>query len=452
LFLYCRFVRDILNPYFLSLSISFIRTTVPLMPAQWMAQGDRQKMATTSEANENIQPLWQIVSLADYALPAAPTREAAAKGVTALWRLIRSGDSKQQAPERAQDQLLTFSEAQLSRMVPAIDWHLCAESLDVELEDWPEQKEQHSPIRFFIGPPYGGHADMLRLWAKIRRWSVIEPPTPEQILAQNENWLSGWSEHERPWVLPSLERCDLRHADGLTVVRRFFEEAVSGRLGFGLIGCDSWAWSFFQKVWSVPQPETLTLQAFDSQRLKAYFREMAFSSVLGPLRYRESESGRDVLPTSDTEAQTPSTTSPFLKQLAAHSRGILGVAWMYWRNSLCVEPDQTPESDPHADTAEYPVPKNTIWVRAGLKEPVVPLGPTQDIAFVLHCLLLHNGLSVDLLVELLPLSRGVVTATLFLLASAGFVEDCNNSWRVSALGYPVVRQFLKSNGYMVDLF
>ena len=56
------------------------------------------------------------------------------------------------------------------------------------------------------------------------------------------------------------------------------------------------------------------------------------------------------------------------------------------------------------------------------------------------------------MLELLPLSRGVVTATLLLLASASLVEEYNNAWRVSALGYPVVRQFLKSNGYMIDLF
>jgi len=87
-----------------------------------------------------------------------------------------------------------------------------------------------------------------------------------------------------------------------------------------------------------------------------------------------------------------------------------------------------------------------------LKEPEIPAGAKQDIALVLHCLLLHSSLPVDLMLELLPLSRGVVTATLLLLASASLVEEYNNAWRVSALGYPVVRQFLKSNGYMIDLF
>jgi len=409
-------------------------------------------MTASSEVNENIQTIWQMVSLADYALPTAPTREAAVKGVTALWRLIRGNDPKQVSPEKAEDQLRTLSETQLSRIAPAIDWHLGAKSLDIKLADWPDQKKQNFPIRFLIGPPYSGHADILLLWAKVHGLSIIEAPAPEKILAQDKNWFSDRPDNERLWVLPSLEHCYLRHANGLAVVRKFFERALSGRLGFGLVGCDSWAWSFFQKVWFFPQPEAITLQAFDSERLKIYFRELILSSIPQPLRFRDSHSGRDMLPADDTEKEAASATSPFLKQLAAQSRGIIGIAWMYWRNSLCAEPDETPDPDQHSETGAHIVPKNTICLRAGLKEPAIPVGPNPDIAFVLHYLLLHNGLPVDLLVELLPLSRGVITATLLLLESANLVEKNKNVWRVSAPGYPAARQFLKNNDFMVDQF
>jgi hypothetical protein len=99
-------------------------------------------MVEAPKANENIQPLWQMVSLADYALPTTPTREAAAKGLTALWRLIREKDSKQISPEKPEDQLRTFSETQLSRIAPPINWNLGAESLDIKLENWPKQEKQ----------------------------------------------------------------------------------------------------------------------------------------------------------------------------------------------------------------------------------------------------------------------------------------------------------------------
>jgi hypothetical protein len=43
-------------------------------------------------------------------------------------------------------------------------------------------------------------------------------------------------------------------------------------------------------------------------------------------------------------------------------------------------------------------------------------------------------------------------ATLLKLMKVGIVEKIENDWRVSALGYPAARQFLKSNGYLVDSF
>jgi hypothetical protein len=75
-------------------------------------------MAAASEVNENIQPIWQMVSLADYALPTAPTRETAVKGVTALWRLIRGNDPKQVSPEKAED--LTSPFLQIEKPVTVI--------------------------------------------------------------------------------------------------------------------------------------------------------------------------------------------------------------------------------------------------------------------------------------------------------------------------------------------
>jgi len=70
-------------------------------------------MAVASEANENIQPLWQIVSTAEYALPPAPKREAAARGITALWRMIRARDLKQKPPEKSEDKLLSFFQIEM---------------------------------------------------------------------------------------------------------------------------------------------------------------------------------------------------------------------------------------------------------------------------------------------------------------------------------------------------
>ncbi|MFZ7125772.1 MAG: hypothetical protein ACOWWM_06405 [Desulfobacterales bacterium] len=400
---------------------------------------------------EKPEPTWQIVALDDYNLPAAPTADAATRGAAHLWRIIRGGRPASESPEKSDEELKTFPDAQLDRLAPPIDWQPAAEALRTRLEGWLGKQRQSARIRFFIGPPFGGRAEILRLLADQQGWPVVEPPSAERILARDEDWISTLSQLEQPWVLPDLERCYLRHAEGLGLVRSFFKRAFSDTLGVGLIGCDSWAWSFLRKVWPVPPCEILTLQAFDSQRLKPFFRELAVLSGLGCLRFRESHKGKDLLPTPGPEEEA-SAESRFLTQLAAQSRGIPGVARMYWRSSLRAEPDDKLEDPTTSPTGEANPRRPSVWLNASLREPTLPADSGTEIAFVLHGLLLHSGLPEDLLERLLPLPNESVTSALLRLKAAGLVDRHEREWRVSALGYPVVRQFLKSNGYLVDSF
>jgi hypothetical protein len=409
-------------------------------------------MTPVSDKNPEIKPIWQIASIDDYNLPTAPTRDTATKGIIKFWRLFRNRGTKKDSPEKQKDQLRKVSKALLSKIVPVVDWQPGAEVLNAKLKDWLDQQNQHSFVRFFIGPPYSGHADILRLWAVMHQIPIIEPPTTEQILSKDENWLDKISQFKQPWVIPNLERSYLRHAEGLTLIRRFLERAFTGQLGFGVIGCQSWGWSFLQKIWSVPTSDLLVLKAFDNEQLTYIFRELAIASTLGPLSFSESNSGKEILSTINTNNEESSPGSPFMAKLASHSRGILGISWLYWRRSLYAEPEEAQGADSDPASGKRVLAQNTIWVRDIFEETTIPSGFSHEVAFVLHFLLLHGELSVDLLVRLLPLSQGVITATLLQLKTVGIVEMTDNAWRVSALGYPSVRQFLKSNGYMVDQF
>jgi small conductance mechanosensitive channel len=55
---------------------------------------------------------------------------------------------------------------------------------------------------------------------------------------------------------------------------------ASGRLGKGIIGCDSWAWAYLQWVWPLAQPEALTMQAFDGEKLTRLFAFLCLSLVI----------------------------------------------------------------------------------------------------------------------------------------------------------------------------
>jgi hypothetical protein len=110
-------------------------------------------MALTSEKNQKLKPTWQIVSIVGYNLPAAPTRDAATKGIIKFWRLFRNRGTKKDSPEKKKDQLLKVSQPLLAKIVPTIDWRPGAEVLDANLRDWQDQQNHRSFVRFFIGPP-----------------------------------------------------------------------------------------------------------------------------------------------------------------------------------------------------------------------------------------------------------------------------------------------------------
>jgi hypothetical protein len=262
-------------------------------------------------------------------------------------------------------------------------------------------------------------------------------------------WLVEQRTDGHPWVFPSLERAYLRHAAGLGMIRRLLDQALSGALGRGIIACDSWAWAFLQHVWAARPAVTLTLQAFDQVRLETYIQRLMDSSYTSQLRFRQSDNGQYVVPPLDADHDS-NETSDFLRLLAAHSRGILGLAWEVWRASLRTEPDEAlPEE---AQEQERAIPGRTVWVTpwGQSEQPSLPASAGHHEAFVLHALLFHNGLPLDLLGELLPLSPGQVTETLCRLEAGRLVASQNGLWWVSPLGYPAVRQFLEANGYLVD--
>jgi hypothetical protein len=340
---------------------------------------------------------------------------------------------------------------QLDCIAPDLEWHEPAEALDIELKDWLAQEKPVSPVVVMVGPPHNGHVETLTAWAQRQPWPVVSPPTATQILAGDDTWLSKQITEATPWVLPCLERAYLRHPNGLTLVRRFLAKAYAGDLGRGIIGCDSWAWALLRHVWRGRVPVTVTLQAFDETRLARHFRQLADASGDRPLRFIQSDNGRDVLPTPDAE-ETAGETSNFLQLLAAHSRGICGIAHAIWRANLQSEPDEKPAEK--GDDVASRIANQTVWVTPWreIAHPCLPSGAGRDEAFVLHALLLHNGLRIELVEHLLPLSPGQIMGTLIHLEESGLAALDETVWKVTPQGYPAVRHFLQGDDYLIDHF
>ena len=178
--------------------------------------------------------VWRFAPLADYRPPFPPVSSAAGRTWSSLTRLFGGSGDKAQSPAVDRDQLIALAPEQLKRLSPAPDWAAAAQVLDHALGDWWRQDDPEQPVRFLVGPPYSGQAEMVRHWGAAHGAAVVTEPSGEQILATDTGWLDHWPGSAPIWVLPHLEWCFLRHADGLSLVRELFDRAQSGCLGRGL--------------------------------------------------------------------------------------------------------------------------------------------------------------------------------------------------------------------------
>ena len=385
----------------------------------------------------------------DYCLPADSTPAALRR----KWRLLAQLFSRQDQRDTLAQPEATLSSlppAQLDRLAPPLRWEGAARAFDQIYAAKAGNAPAPGVVGILVGQPFCGHADILAHWARGRSVRLLEPPTAQEILAADVQWLTRCCDSGPGlWALPALERCYLRNANGLALVRGFLDLAFSGALGPGVIGCDSWAWAYLQRICAWPATPVLTLQAVVGAALTTLLLQPETQPTQA-VRFLSAHSGISLLPEpedGEEDAQTP--VSPELRQLAARCRGNLGIAWHFWRERLrtAIEPQATQTGD------DAPPPTDAIWVAPEL-EPRAPASDAGDeTALVLHALLLHNGLEAPLLATLLPIAAAHLNLQLLRLHALGLVERQDaDRWQVTPLAYPGVRAFLRARGYLTDSF
>jgi len=401
---------------------------------------------------EGDRTLWELVPVADYRLPEMPAAHAAQARWVSLKRLFAGPRHDNEAPARTEAALSRLPAQRLDALVASVNWGPGAKVLQRELAEGGSD----DAVRFLIGPPRSGHVELLRRWATEQGAHWIEPPKYDDILEVGPAWLAGWPSDAHCWVLTRLEHCWLRHPAGLALVRELLDRALSGRLGHGVIGCDSWAWAYLRYVAPLPTPSALTLQAFDGKRLAALFRHLVAVEAPAQFHFCDAQTGKRVL-TVDGEDNDDGSAE--LQSLAAHCRGNAGLARELWRARLRDEPKSEPGTD--KDTADQDArpaadghdDDKAVWVSAPAEEPALAADGEEEPALVLHALLLHNGLPGGRLAEVLPLPPFRVQGTLHRLAGAGLVAAApTGHWHITAAGYPWARGLLQAQDLLLDDF
>jgi hypothetical protein len=370
-------------------------------------------------------PLWAVVELDQFRTPeqtqASQWRRSLRSAST--W-LVGKNSAEQQVKE--EHELRALPEVKLAHLVPPIDWAPAARALAQQL------KGQQAPVTFFITPPHSGHVSVVSQWAEQHHFACLPPPTLSELAEGDTQWVERCA-NQREWAVPALERYFLRHTQGIQGVREFLERALSGRLGQGVIGCDSWAYAYLQEVVGIEGAPVFTLQAMEGEQLSQYFAKIATHEGQSPLVY-STRTGKPVLTESATQ-HGDKVPNKELQRLAAHCRGHIGLAWHYWRERL---------REPTADDEE------ALWLVDALAEAELSTD-TGDIAtLVLHALLVHGGLDDHSLGQVLPFSHHEALNARLALQRKGIVSSSEGRWQITPLSYASVRQLLESRNYLVD--
>ncbi len=417
---------------------------------------DRQTDPVASEKD-----LWDWIPTGEFSLPAATIQTTFKTRVQSLLRLYQRTPSDNSDGFSSPEKLEYLSTIILDRLAPTVEWKSHARSLDPHLMPWCGASDKNFVV--IQNVPYSGNAEILKHWAEEHDFRIIDPPNPGDLLTSPEsadvNTGDGFKYFEKTnncWVLPNLERFYLRHEDGLFQVRRFFKMLLEGELGFGGVGCSSWAWSFFRHAMGISAPISMVAKPFDSKKLAQWLIALACGSSRRQVQFRQSDNGRVILSSASKDAAAENNDqAPYFRDLAAFSYGIPGVALAYWRASLQTEPDTIDlEKDLEKNTGETTNGQSTIWVKPwiNIEKPSLPKKMGRYHAFILHSLLLHDMLDMETLTKLLPARQHHLGQILYELSDNGLIELFDDQWRVSPKGYPVVRAFLKNEGFLTDDF
>lgn len=363
--------------------------------------------------------------------------------------------SDENSPQPAPD-------AVLERIAPVPDWSEAVAALDAALASW--MKGPDGVPALVLAPWYHQAPSIAHRWAETRRWSIVDPPSRDDIGQSNAaaDWLAARKRSDTPWVLPHLEQCYLRTPSGLSFVRQLLDQWAEGSLGRGLIGCDPHAWAYLRNVWPGQISYRLTLRPFSADALAQWFRALAESGRpdgAASRSFRLVGEGDPVLPerrpAADEDGSPPpaddESPSAYLRRLAVYGQGHPGIAWTLWRRSLLVQPAAPPPeaNDPSDHESDR---RQTVWVCpwSDVKHPRRPDDFTQPDAFVLHALLLHGDLSTDQLSPLLPTDQYEVRHRLQRLRAAEFVVQQDGTWQLTPAGYPAACDILRREAYLPD--
>ena len=408
-----------------------------------------------TDREDNSQDVWSFIHISEFACPPVVRTEAAARGIAGIFELVRS-KTREPVSLIAGADLKPAGQKLLKRLLPQIPVDQAAAALDKSLEGWMKAGQAGPNGLFVVGAPFTKSSGIVAKWANLHGYKLVDPPQAEDIIKGDEKILSVLDTLDKPVVFTRLEKWFLRQTEGLDIIRKLIDRLQTVSTSY-IVQCDSWAWAYLSIVLEINQlyPEPLVLEPLDHKKLEQWFGNPGTGNAGPGYIFRQSNNGSYVINPSvsgksnaDDKDKDVAATD-FLKHLAAYSRGNPGTARAIWEHNLQALPDEDAD-DSMVEEARSQAGR-VIWVKPWSQDNCPYLANREKInLLVLHALLLHGGLTVDVLNYLLPSPVHQIQKALHQLAIAGLVRDEEGTYSVAPDGYPSVRQTLYGEGYMVD--
>lgn len=404
-----------------------------------------------------------LIPLDQWKLPEMSVQRTLKDALRHMMAQLRAGISPEEEPFQSLDDLPLLTEKQISQIAPRPDFTSLARAVLSSLDELRQNETLNRDVALVVAPPFAGVREALvrlpglEAWADddtVGPWRLIAPP--ENLLMNQEDACRWWDEQDLsgPWVIPELADFWLRHTSGLALIRELFQRIASEQVGPGLVGCSSWCWQFWESYLPDAHFGALTPAPLDSERLGQWLESLACARDQRPLTARMTDDGLFVLPAADPQDGSKRKHSGFLRDLATSARGISGVALAIWQRSLRARPEDEMEEgkseQAHGGGGRH------CWVVPldQLSLPAMAQSSDRAIGFILHALLLHDGLNEERIALVTGIGQPELQLALSRLSRSDVVSfgDASGHWHITPLGYPTVRRHLQSWGYPVDAF
>ena len=381
-----------------------------------------------------------FIPLGSYKWPAMPTQETLRRLIDRFSHTIAMRFQKEEEPVVAKDKLHRVTRSVLDDVVSPPSCGPLARELEQAVAAHQASPDPLTRSMLVVLPPCD-RSCAIRGWAEQNGHQILQPPVRSDLIGSVGEPLPDLA-GEGVLVVPQLEQWFLRHHNGLDRLRQLL--AALDRVDRPcVIGCNSWAWRYLVAATDADLilPSAVTFQAFDAERLHHWFSEMVGNEGMQSLRFRLSDSGKDVM-AMDEDGKLQ---NDYFQTLAATSLGIPWVAWHLWRRSLRSEDSNTPTVAD--DAIDQQIQEQTLWI-AALEEFRLPGSSRQAALLVLQSLLIHGELSESDLAATLPVQG--ISALLPALRTAGFIDRDGDSYQCHPAAYPSIRSGLSAAGFAVD--